>query len=85
MLGVLNAATQGNSPVYELYSVTLRNAVTGKVDDCAEGVGAGLGARPYADGDHRSSDWRNRHEADRPPGPRIDRTEWLRARGELVG
>jgi hypothetical protein len=52
-LGVLNAATQcnapANSPVYGLYSVTLRNAVTGKLDDCAEGVGAGLGAR-HADG-----------------------------------
>ena len=43
-------ATQGNSPVYELYSVTLRSEVTGKLDDCAEAVDAGLGARPYADG-----------------------------------
>jgi N-methylhydantoinase B len=54
MLGVLNAATGGNapanSPVYELYSIALRNPVTGKLDVCTEGVGAGLGARPYADG-----------------------------------
>jgi N-methylhydantoinase B len=54
MLGVLNAATGGNapanSPVYELYSIALRNPLTGKLDVCTEGVGAGLGARPYADG-----------------------------------
>jgi N-methylhydantoinase B len=54
MLGVLNAATGGNapanSPVYELYSISLRDALTGKLDVCTEGVGAGLGARPYADG-----------------------------------
>jgi N-methylhydantoinase B len=54
MLGVLNAATGGNapanSPVYELYSISLRDPKTGKLDVCTEGVGAGLGARPYADG-----------------------------------
>ena len=54
MLGVLNAATGGNapanSPVYELYSISLRDSLTGKLDVCTEGVGAGLGARPYADG-----------------------------------
>jgi N-methylhydantoinase B len=54
MLGVLNAATGGNapanSPVYELYSISLRDPLTGKLDVCTEGVGAGLGARPYADG-----------------------------------
>ena len=54
MLGVLNAATGGNapanSPVYELYSISLRDPRAGKLDVCTEGVGAGLGARPYADG-----------------------------------
>lgn len=54
MLGVLNAATGGNapanSPVYELYSIALRDPDTGALDVCTEGVGAGLGARPYADG-----------------------------------
>jgi N-methylhydantoinase B len=54
MLGVLNAATGGNapanSPVYELYTISLRDPLTGKLDVCSEGVGAGLGARPYADG-----------------------------------
>ena len=54
MLGVLNAATAGNapanSPVYELYSISLRDPVTSRLDVCTEGVGAGLGARPYADG-----------------------------------
>lgn len=53
MLGPLNAATGGNapanSPAYELYSISLRDPKTGTLDVC-EGVGAGLGARPYADG-----------------------------------
>src|SRR5579864_3083249 len=43
MLGVLNAATGGNapanSPVYELYSISLRDPLTGKLDVCTEGVG----------------------------------------------
>lgn len=54
MLGVLNAAREGNapanSPVYELYSICLRDPLTSQLDVCTEGVGAGLGARPYADG-----------------------------------
>jgi N-methylhydantoinase B len=54
MLGVLIAASGGNapatSPVYELYSISLRDPLTGKLDVCTEGVGAGLGARPSADG-----------------------------------
>ena len=54
MLGVLNAASGGNapanSPVYELYSIWLRDPLTSQLDVCTEGVGAGLGARPYADG-----------------------------------
>jgi N-methylhydantoinase B len=54
MLGVLNVATGGNapanSPVYELYSIAVRDPGTGALDVCTEGVGAGLGARPYADG-----------------------------------
>jgi N-methylhydantoinase B len=54
MLGVLNEATGGNasanSPVYILYSLRMLDERTGAFDLCSEGVGAGLGARPYADG-----------------------------------
>ena len=54
MLGVLNLATGGqanaNSPVYILYTLRLPDARSGRLDLCSEGVGAGLGARPYADG-----------------------------------
>lgn len=54
MLGVINLATGGqapaNSPVYILYNLRTLNARTGCFDVCSEGVGAGLGARPYADG-----------------------------------
>jgi N-methylhydantoinase B len=54
MLGVLNEATGGNasanSPVYILYSLRMLDERTGTFDLCSEGVGAGLGARPYADG-----------------------------------
>ena len=53
MLGVLNLATDGNapanSPVYVLYSLRTLDA-SGSFDVCSEGIGAGLGARPYADG-----------------------------------
>lgn len=70
--GALNAATRGNapanSPVYELYSCTLRNAVTGKFDVCAEGADLGRGdqlqkaarssfdAQALADGSPQHSD-----------------------------
>jgi N-methylhydantoinase B len=54
MLGVLNRATGGrasaNSPVYILYTMRTLDERTGAFDVCSEGVGAGLGARPYADG-----------------------------------
>ena len=54
MLGVLNLATGGNasanSPVYILYNLRTLDERTGSFDVCSEGVGAGLGARPYADG-----------------------------------
>lgn len=54
MLGVLNEATKGqaaaNSPVYILYNLRTLDPDTGRFDVCSEGVGAGLGARPYADG-----------------------------------
>src|SRR5262249_42937239 len=46
MLGALDEATGGNapanSPVYELYSISLRDPQSGKLDVCTEGVGAGL-------------------------------------------
>ena len=90
MLGVRNAATRGNapanSPVYELYSFTLRNAVTDKPDVCAEGVDAGLGARSYADRviiDPRTGKIDAKQTARLVPESTV--TEWLRARGELVG
>lgn len=54
MLGVLNLATGGNaaanSPVYILYTLRMFDERTGSFDVCSEGIGAGLGARPYADG-----------------------------------
>jgi N-methylhydantoinase B len=54
MLGVLNLATGGqasaNSPVYILYNLRSLDPATGRFDVCSEGVGAGLGARPVADG-----------------------------------
>ncbi|MBI2760927.1 MAG: hydantoinase B/oxoprolinase family protein [Chloroflexi bacterium] len=54
MLGVLNEATRGNasanSPVYILYTLRMFDERSGSFDVCSEGVGAGLGARPYADG-----------------------------------
>jgi N-methylhydantoinase B len=54
MLGAMVQATGGqsaaNSPVYCLYTLALRDPRTGKLDVCSEGVGSGLGARPYADG-----------------------------------
>lgn len=54
MLGVLGQATRGhapaNSPVYVLYTIRSLDPKTGKFDLMSEGVGAGLGARPFADG-----------------------------------
>ncbi len=54
MLGALNLATGGQapaaSPVYVLYTLRTLDAATGTFDVCSEGVGAGLGARPFADG-----------------------------------
>lgn len=54
MLGILGQATKGqasaNSPVYQIYVLALIDPETGVLDICTEGLGAGLGARPYADG-----------------------------------
>jgi N-methylhydantoinase B len=54
MLGVLGKAAAGNapanSPVYEIYSLALTDPETGRLDMCTEGLGAGLGGRPEADG-----------------------------------
>ncbi len=54
MLGVMAQARNGdsaaNSPVYCLYSLVTHHPETGKMDYLNEGVGSGLGARPYADG-----------------------------------
>lgn len=54
MLGILGQATGGrasaNSPVYEIYILALTDPETGKLDVVTEGLGSGLGARPYADG-----------------------------------
>jgi N-methylhydantoinase B len=54
MLGVMLQATRGqsvaSSPVYCLYSLVTHNPATGEMDYLNEGVGSGLGARPYADG-----------------------------------
>lgn len=54
MLGVMVQASGGqsaaNSPVYCLYTLVLKDPETGRIDVCSEGVGSGLGARPYADG-----------------------------------
>jgi N-methylhydantoinase B len=54
MLGVLGEATNGqasaNSPVYAIYVLALNDPDTGKLDMCTEGIGAGLGARPYSNG-----------------------------------
>ena len=53
LMGVLNLASGGKdpaaSPVYTLYSLTLDGG-DGKRDLFSEGIGSGLGARPYADG-----------------------------------
>jgi N-methylhydantoinase B len=54
MLGILGQATGGkasaNSPVYEIYALSLTDPATGKLDMCTEGLGAGLGGREDADG-----------------------------------
>src|SRR5581483_9956285 len=54
MLGTMLQATGGNSaansPVYCIYTLVTRHPKTGALDVCTEGVGSGLGARPYADG-----------------------------------
>jgi N-methylhydantoinase B len=54
MLGIMAQATGGqsaaNSPVYCLYTLVTHDPETGVMDFCNEGVGSGLGARPYADG-----------------------------------
>lgn len=54
MLGAMVQATDGqsaaNSPVYCLYTLVTHDPETGAMDVCSEGVGSGLGARPYADG-----------------------------------
>lgn len=54
MLGVMNASTGGkapaNSPVYALYTIRIYDGESGEYDVLSEGVGSGLGARPFADG-----------------------------------
>jgi N-methylhydantoinase B len=54
MLGAMLQARAGqsaaNSPVYCLYALVTHDPETGAMDFCSEGVGSGLGARPYADG-----------------------------------
>jgi N-methylhydantoinase B len=54
MLGAMAQAKHGdsaaNSPVYCLYALVTHDPKTGKMDYLNEGVGSGLGARPYADG-----------------------------------
>jgi N-methylhydantoinase B len=54
MLGAMLQAKAGqsaaNSPVYCLYSLVTHAPATGAMDYLNEGVGSGLGARPYADG-----------------------------------
>jgi N-methylhydantoinase B len=54
MLGAMLQATNGqsaaSSPVYCLYSLVTHDPATGVMDYLNEGVGSGLGARPYADG-----------------------------------
>jgi N-methylhydantoinase B len=50
MVHALDGQSAANSPVYCLYTLVLRDPETGKMDVCSEGVGSGLGARPYADG-----------------------------------
>src|SRR5436190_7871816 len=54
MLGAMVQASGGqsaaNSPVYCLYTLVLHDPETGQRDVCSEGIGSGLGARPYADG-----------------------------------
>lgn len=53
LMGVLNLASGGRdpaaSPVYMLYNLTLARP-DGRRDLFSEGIGSGLGARPYADG-----------------------------------
>jgi N-methylhydantoinase B len=54
ILGTLAQANQGqvpaNSPVYVLYYFRTYDSSTGKLILCIEGLGVGLGARPFADG-----------------------------------
>jgi N-methylhydantoinase B len=54
MFGTLAQANGGqvpaNSPVYVLYYFRTHDAVTGKLILCIEGLGVGLGAKPWADG-----------------------------------
>jgi N-methylhydantoinase B len=54
MLGTLAQANGGhvpaNSPVYVLYYFRTHDPATGKLILCIEGLGVGLGAKPWADG-----------------------------------
>jgi N-methylhydantoinase B len=54
ILGTLAQANSGqvpaNSPVYVLYYFRTYDPLTGKLILCIEGLGVGLGARPFADG-----------------------------------
>ena len=54
MFGTLAQANRGqvpaNSPVYVLYYFRTYEPATGKLILCIEGLGVGLGAKPYADG-----------------------------------
>lgn len=54
IMGTLAQANGGqvpaNSPVYVLYYFRTHDAATGKLILCIEGLGVGLGAKPWADG-----------------------------------
>jgi N-methylhydantoinase B len=54
IMGTLAQANNGqvpaNSPVYVLYYFRTYDPLTGKLILCIEGLGVGLGARPFADG-----------------------------------
>jgi len=45
-----NGQVPANSPVYVLYYFRTYEPATGKLILCIEGLGVGLGAKPYADG-----------------------------------
>lgn len=54
MLGIMNQSSGGrapaNSPVYAIYTMRFFDSQTGSHNVCSEGIGSGMGARPFADG-----------------------------------